>query len=145
MKSERTPPYLKNSIETILAEARSKITIHYSPCRGGNLGMCTGCQIIDHNDYSIHFYEPGKFEILEPKVIKCMDQRSAHQNGIIALKRWENEIRNFLTKPVRKMELSSRGAGEQRKIPIEKIQLSDMFPSVSRVQKTLRGRRVVIH
>lgn len=105
MKQEKIPPYLTKRVDTILREARSKITIHYNTYKNG-AHVSTGCQIIDHNDYSVYFYEPAKFEIIEPKVIKCIDQRSAHQNGIIALKRWENEIKNFLLQPIRKMEIS---------------------------------------
>lgn len=66
--------------------------------------VSTCCQITDHNDYSQYFFEPIKFEIPEAKVIKCMDQRSAHQNGVIAIKRWEKAVKEFLEKPLKKTE-----------------------------------------
>lgn len=108
MRFEKIPYYLRHSIDAIVAHARKNITVHYTEnsimAGTSQSRSAIGCQIIDHNDYSEYFYEPNKFEILEPKVIKCMDQRSAHQNGILALKRWENEVREFLSRPVRKIE-----------------------------------------
>lgn len=88
MRFEKAPYYLKQSIDTIIAESRKNITVHYGELHG-NSRFATECQIVDHNDYSHYFYEPNKFEIIEPRVIRCIDQRSAHQNGIIALKKWE--------------------------------------------------------
>lgn len=109
MRFQKTPFYLKQSIDTIIHDARKKITVHYTNQRTGDNSLQDnrskiGCQIIDHNNYGEYFYEPSKFENWEPRVIKCMDQRSAHQNGILALKRWENEVREFLSRPVRKLE-----------------------------------------
>jgi hypothetical protein len=82
-------------------------------------------------------------------VIRCIDQRSAHQNGIIALKKWETWIRDFLAKPQRKMDEENRT--NERKVPIEKgghptspLQIQRMISSASRVRKTLPWRRVVI-
>jgi len=81
MRFEKIPYYLRHSIENIIADARKNITVHYTEHRGhAGSRFSTGCQIIDHNDYSVYFYEASKFEIIEPKVIKCIDQRSAHQN-----------------------------------------------------------------
>jgi hypothetical protein len=81
-------------------------------------------------------------------VIKCIDQRSAHQNGIIAIKRWENEIRNFLIQPSKKMETIPRSL-EHRKIAvnttISTLYEKKLIPIASKVQKSLHGRRVVIH
>jgi hypothetical protein len=34
-----------------------------------------------------------------------MDQRSAHQNGIIALKKWEKSVKEFLEKPLKRHEI----------------------------------------
>lgn len=34
-----------------------------------------------------------------------MDQRSAHQNGVIAIKRWEKTIKEFLEKPLKRSEV----------------------------------------
>ncbi len=110
MRFEKIPYYLRQSIDAIVSHARKNITVHYTEnnimAGTSQSRAAIGCQIIDHNNYSEYFYEPNKFEILEPKVIKCMDQRSAHQNGILALKRWENEVREFLSRPVRKIEES---------------------------------------
>jgi len=33
-----------------------------------------------------------------------MDQRSAHQNGVIAIKRWEKSVKEFLEKPLKKSQ-----------------------------------------
>lgn len=152
MRFEKIPYYLRHSIETIISDARKNITVHYTEHKnqsGSRFG--TGCQIIDHNDYSLYFYEPGKFEIIEPKVIKCLDQRSAHQNWVIALKKWESEIREFLSKPWRKMDIYEKT--ETKKGDLEKnlghhptstIQIQEVLSSASREQKILRGRRVVI-
>ena len=151
MRFEKIPYYLKNSIEIIISDARRNITVHYTEHKGhAGSRFATGCQIIDHNDYSMYFYEPTKFEIIEPKVIKCMDQRSAHQNGVIALKKWEAEIRDFLEKPTRKMDFVYSTKRPQRKIPIETsnghspLQVQAVLSSVSGAQKSRLGRRVVI-
>ncbi len=34
-----------------------------------------------------------------------MDQRSAHQNGVIAIKRWEKAVKEFLEKPLKRAEV----------------------------------------
>lgn len=112
MRFQRIPYYLRYSIDEILADARKNITVHYlhntvhsstqSNTRGG-----TWCQIIDHTDYSQYFYEPKKFEMLENRTIRCIDQRSAHQNAIIALKKWEWEVIEFLSNPPRILEIQT--------------------------------------
>lgn len=104
MRFQKIPYHLRYSIEEIIADARKHITVHYlhnivhaagkTASKGG-----TGCQIIDHNDYGQYFYEPKKFEMLAEKTIRSIDQRSAHQNAIIAFKRWEAEVREFLSNP----------------------------------------------
>ena len=153
MRFEKAPYYLRHTIDTIIADARKNITVHYTE-HMSHVGsrFATGCQIIDHNDYSLYFYEPGKFEIIEPKVIKCLDQRSAHQNGVIALKKWESEIRDFLAKPSRKMDFTENTTKREQRKTLEKkskhptstIQIQEILTSASAVQKTLRGRRIVI-
>lgn len=40
----------------------------------------------------------------EIRMIRCIDQKSAYQNAMIALKRWENETRDFLSKPKKKSQ-----------------------------------------
>ncbi len=106
MRFQKIPYYLRKSIDEIIQDARQNITIHYITSRGHggqNINkVATCCQITDHNDYAQYFFEPIKFEIPEPKVIKCMDQRSAHQNGVIAIKRWEKTIKEFLERPIKK-------------------------------------------
>lgn len=104
MRFQKIPYYLKHSVEEIIQHARKNITVHYVRNIGKKDRRSTECQITDHNNYSDFFYEPHKFEILENKVIKCADQLSAHQNGVIALKKWEWELRNFLSRPMRKLE-----------------------------------------
>ncbi len=108
MRFQKIPYYLRKSIDEIIQDARQNITIHYITSRGHggqNINkVATCCQITDHNDYSQYFFEPIKFEIPESKVIKCMDQRSAHQNGVIAIKRWEKAVKEFLERPIKKSE-----------------------------------------
>ncbi len=108
MRFQKIPYYLRKSIDEIVQDARQNITIHYVTSRwhgGQNVNkVSTCCQITDHNDYSQYFFEPIKFEIPEAKVIKCMDQRSAHQNGVIAIKRWEKSVKEFLEKPLKRTE-----------------------------------------
>ncbi len=69
MRFEKIPYYLRHSIDTIVSDARKKITVHYTENRimagTSQSRAATGCQIIDHNDYGEYFYEPNKFEILE--------------------------------------------------------------------------------
>ncbi len=152
MKTEKTPAYLKQNIETIISDARKNITVHYTDKRSvTGSRFTTGCHIIDHNDYSIYFYEPTKFEIISPEAIKCVDQRTAHQNGIIALKRWELEIRNFLSKPTRKMDFvyARENAPIIRRIPVTKNNiLTTTFQekkiNASKVQRIQLGRSIVI-
>lgn len=106
MRFQKIPYYLRKSIDDIVVDARQNIAIHYitSQWHGWqNVNkVATCCQITDHNDYAKYFFEPIKFEIPAVKVIKCMDQRSAHQNGVIAVKRWEKSLREFLEKPLKK-------------------------------------------
>lgn len=109
MRFQKIPYYLRYSLEEIIADARKHISVHYlhnivhaagkTASKGG-----TGCQIIDTNDYSTYFYEPKKFTMLENRTIRSLDQRSAHQNAVIALKKWEEEIREFLSNPERNHE-----------------------------------------
>lgn len=152
MRFEKIPYYLRQSVDEIVADARKKITVHYTENRimagTSQSRTATWCQIIDHNNYSEYFYEPNKFEILEPKVIKCMDQRSAHQNGILALKKWETEVREFLSRPIRKMEeptKTSKKNIDRKSHPTSTIQIQEVLSSVERVQKIRNGRRVIIH
>jgi hypothetical protein len=103
MRFQKIPYYLKHSVDEIILHARKNITVHYVRNVGKKERRSTECQITDHNNYGDFFYEPHKFEILDNKIIKCADQLSAHQNGVIALKKWESELRIFLSKPMRKM------------------------------------------
>lgn len=106
MRFQKIPYYLRYSIDEIIADARKNIAVHYlhnivhaagkTASRGG-----TGCQIIDNTDYSEYFYEPKKFEMLGERTIRSLDQRSAHQNAIIAFKKWEQEVREFLSNPTK--------------------------------------------
>jgi hypothetical protein len=106
MRFQKIPYYLRYSIDEIIADARKNIAVHYlhnivhaagkTASRGG-----TGCQIIDNTDYSGYFYEPKKFEMLWERTIRSLDQRSAHQNAIIAFKKWEQEVREFLSDPTK--------------------------------------------
>ncbi len=106
MRFQKIPYYLRYSVDEIIADARKHIRVSYihniahasgrSVTRSG-----TGCQIVDYNDYSVYFYEPKKFEMLEERTIRCLDQVSAHQNAIIAFKKWEQEVRSFLSNPPR--------------------------------------------
>jgi len=108
MRFQKIPYYLRKSVDEIIHDARQNITIRYvtsSGPGGQNINkVSTCCHITDHNDYGQYFFEPIKFEIPEAKVIKCMDQRSAHQNGVIAIKRWEKAIKEFLEKPLKRTE-----------------------------------------
>jgi len=104
MRFEKIPYYLRYSIDEIVADARKHISVHYLHNIVHSTGKTaarwgTGCQIIDSTDYSEYFYEPKKFEMLENRTIRCLDQRSAHQNAIIAFKKWEMEVRAFLLSP----------------------------------------------
>lgn len=109
MRFEKIPYYLRYSVDEILADARKHITVHYlhnlvhAAGKGASKGG-TGCQIVDHTDYGRYFYEPKKFELPEERTIRCLDQRSAHQNAIIALKKWEEEVREFLSNPKKLQE-----------------------------------------
>jgi hypothetical protein len=104
MRFQKIPYYLRHSVDEIIMHARNHITVHYSRNISKKDRRSTECQITDHNNYGDYFYEPYKFEILENKTIKCSDQLSAHQNGVIALKKWESELRLFLSKPTRKFD-----------------------------------------
>jgi len=133
MRFQKIPYYLRKSIDEIVQDARQNITIHYitSQGHGGqNVNkVATCCQITDHNDYGKYFFEPIKFEIPEAKVIKCMDQRSAHQNGVIAIKRWEKAIKEFLEKPLKKEVITdwNRDLEENNKEKDEKKSWEKVF------------------
>jgi len=118
MRFQKIPYYLRKSIDEIVQDARQNITIHYVTSQGHgwqNVNkVATCCQITDHNDYSKYFFEPIKFDIPETKVIKCMDQRSAHQNGVIAIKRWEKAVKEFLEKPLKKEIITNWAEDLQR-------------------------------
>ncbi|MBP6921165.1 hypothetical protein KBB89_01285 [Candidatus Gracilibacteria bacterium] len=100
----------------------------------------TGCQIIDATDYSKYFYEPKKFIMLEEKTIRSIDQRSAHQNAIIAFKKWEEGIRDFLSNPERNYETSDRDTKIAIGHPTSPDQLRAVLKSSSRLQKTPHER-----
>ncbi len=77
-----------------------------------------------------------------------MDQRSAHQNGILALKKWETEVREFLSRPIRKMEeptKTQKKIVERKSHPTSSIQIREVLSNVEQVQKIRNGRRVIIH
>lgn len=106
MRFEKIPYYLRYSIDEIITDARKHISVSYihniAHASGKSLSRsATWCQIIDRNDYSSYFYEPKKFEMREETTIRCLDQVSAHQNAIIAFKKWEQEVRSFLSNPPR--------------------------------------------
>lgn len=139
MRFQKIPYYLRYSLEEIIADARKNISVHYlhnivhaagkTASKGG-----TGCQIVDTNDYGKYFYEPKKFTMLENRTIRSLDQRSAHQNAIIAFKKWEEEIRVFLSNPERKNEISDL---ERITIghPTPPDQMQAVLKSSSRLQK----------
>lgn len=142
MRFQKIPYHLRYSIDEIIADARKNITVHYlhniahaagkTTSRGG-----TGCQIIDNTDYSEYFYEPKKFEMLEGRTIRCLDQRSAHQNAIIAFKKWEMEVREFLSNPTKilgtRTEVVSIGQH-----PTSPEQVRAVLKNSSRLRKTQR-------
>ena len=106
MRFQKIPYYLRYSLDEILADARKHISVNYihnTVHATGKSGTrnAVGCQIIDTTDYSAYFYEPKKFTMLKNRTIRSIDQRSAHQNAIIAFKKWEEEVRLFLTTPKR--------------------------------------------
>ena len=107
MSFKKIPYHLKHSIDEILRDARNHITVSYQEVRKVHSNKSIqkptiACRIIDQHRYSVYFYEPLKFEMPEIRIISCENQRSAHQNAIIALKQWEDELREFLIKPLRK-------------------------------------------
>jgi hypothetical protein len=146
MRFQKIPYHLRYSIDEIIADARKHITVHYlhnivhaagkTASKGG-----TGCQIIDPNDYGKYFYEAKKFEILTERIIRCLDQRSAHQNAIIAFKKWEFEVREFLTNPPR---ASNEIIEETRTIavghPTSPDQMRAVLKNSSQSQKTPRAK-----
>lgn len=145
MRFQKIPYYLRYSMDEIIADARKNISVHYlhnivhaawkTASRGG-----IWCQIIDTNDYSKYFYEPKKFIMLEERTIRSIDQRSAHQNAIIAFKRWEEEIRNFLSNPERNHETSAHDLKIAIGHPTPPDQLRAALKSSSRLQKSPRER-----
>lgn len=143
MRFQKIPYYLRYSIDEIIADARKNITVHYlhnivhaagkTASKGG-----TGCQIIDHTDYSEYFYEPKKFEMLEERTIRSLDQRSAHQNAIIAFKRWELEVRDFLSNPGK--ALGIKAGINLRKHPTSPEQVQAVLKNSSQSQKVRHVR-----
>lgn len=141
MRFQKIPHYLRYSMDEIIADARKNISVHYlhnivhaagkTASRGG-----TWCQIVDTTDYSQYFYEPKKFIMLENRTIRSIDQRSAHQNAIIAFKKWEQEIRDFLSNPERNYELDSREIKITIGHPTPPDQLRSILKSSSRLQKS---------
>jgi hypothetical protein len=128
-------------MDEIIADARKNISVHYlhnivhaagkTASKGG-----TWCQIIDTNDYSQYFYEPKKFIMLEERTIRSLDQRSAHQNAIIAFKKWEEEIRSFLANPERNYEVSDRDLKMAIGHPTPPAQVRAVLKISSRLQKS---------
>jgi hypothetical protein len=74
--------------------------------------------------------------MLEKRTIRSIDQRSAQQNAIIAFKKWEQEIRDFLSNP----EKNIKSSIEIKQIPIGRPtspdQVREVLKSSSRLQKT---------
>ena len=132
MRFEKIPYYLRQSVDEIVADARKKspyITQKIELWRAQARATATWCQIIDHNNYSEYFYELNKFEILEPKVIKCMDQRSAHQNGILALKKmgnWSSRISLTPDSKKWKNQLKHRKNIDRKSHPTSTIQIQEV-------------------
>lgn len=145
MRFQKIPYYLRYSMDEIIADARKNISVHYlhnivhagwkTASRGG-----IWCQIIDTTDYSQYFYEPKKFVMLENRTIRSIDQRSAHQNAIIAFKKWEQEIRDFLSNPERNYEIGSKEIKITIGHPTPPDQLRAALKSSSRLQKSRRER-----
>jgi hypothetical protein len=139
MRFQKIPYYLRYSIDEIIADARKNISVHYlhniahaagkTASRGG-----TGCQIIDTTDYGQYFYEPKKFMMLQNRTIRSIEQRSAHQNAVIAFKKWEEEIREFLSNPERNYE-DNREVKIVIGHPTPPDQLRAILKSSSRLQK----------
>jgi hypothetical protein len=127
-------------MDEIIADARKNISVHYlhnivhaagkTASRGG-----IGCQIIDPTDYSQYFYEPKKFVMLKNRTIRSIDQRTAHQNAIIAFKKWEQEIREFLCNPERGHEIESRKIKIALGHPTRPDQRQSILTSSSQLQK----------
>ena len=152
MRFEKIPYYLRYSIDEIIADARKHITVHYLHTivtTGGKVASRggTGCQVVDHTDYGAYFYEPKKFEMIEKRTIRSIDQKSAHQNATIALKKWEEEVRDFLTRPMRKMEETKtikKPGSESTSHPTPISQIQTMLSSVARGQKDRYAKRSAI-
>lgn len=74
--------------------------------------------------------------MLENRTIRSIDQRSAHQNAIIAFKKWEQEIRDFLSNPERNYENETTNT---RSIvighPTSPEQVKEVLKNSSRLQK----------
>lgn len=143
MRFQKIPYYLRYSIDEIIADARKNITVHYlhnivhaagkTASKGG-----TGCQIVDRTDYSEYFYEPKKFEMLEERTIRSLDQRSAHQNAIIAFKKWELEVRDFLSNPRKILGIKTEMI--VRKHPTSPEQVQAVLKNSSQSQKAQHVR-----
>jgi hypothetical protein len=141
MRFKKIPYYLRYSIDEIIVDARKSISVHYlhnivhtagkTASKGG-----TWCQINDATDYSQYFYEPKKFIMLKERTIRSLDQRSAHQNAIIAFKKWEEEIREFLSNPERNNKISDRNLKMTIGHPTPPAQVRAVLKNSSRLQKT---------
>jgi len=144
MRFQKIHYHLRYSTEEILTDARKHISVQYlhsiahAAWKTASKGW-TGCQIVDPTDYSTYFYEPKKFLMLEKRTIRSIDQRSAHQNAIIAFKKWEEEVRDFLSNPERNYEKS----WETRQIaighPTSPDQVREVLKSSSQLQKNSLG------
>ena len=78
--------------------------------------------------------------MLENRTIRSIDQRSAHQNAIIAFKKWEQETREFLTNPERNYETDTREIKIAIGHPTPPDQLRSILKSSSRSQKSPRAK-----
>lgn len=151
MRFQKIPYYLRYSLDEIIADARKNISVHYlhnivhaagkTASKGG-----TGCQIVDTNDYGKYFYEPKKFTLLKNRTIRSLDQRSAHQNAIIAFKKWEEEIRIFLSSPERNQETPDLERLAVRR-PTPPGQVQAVLKNSSRLQKNQheKAHQIDIH
>lgn len=78
--------------------------------------------------------------MLENRTIRSIDQRSAHQNAIIAFKKWEQEIRDFLSNPERSYgndTINTRNIAIGH--PTSPEQVKEVLKNSSRLQKNQLG------
>ena len=77
----------------------------------------------------------------EMRTIRCLDQRSAHQNAIIAFKKWESEVREFLSNPTKILGTRTESLllGQH---PTSPEQVQAVLKNSSRLRKS---RRVKVH